>query len=214
MDTEPPDHASQQSEFERFIGGKWVKSDSGEAREAINPATGESLGRVPVGTRSDARRAIEAASDIQSELEAMSAFERAEIVREMGEAIDDSLDLLAEWLTMDQGKPLDEAETELELVVKMYAQAASEIELDETPSLNSTDPDKHMFSLRKPHGVYGVITPWNYPTTIPREYHAPGLGRQRACLGSCSDNICHLDETNGGARRDIAARWCTQSRRR
>lgn len=175
MGIELSNHASEPSEFGHFIGGEWVGSESGETREAVNPATGEAIGRVPVGTRGDARRAIDAACESQPELETMSAFERAEIVREMGEAIQDNLEHLAQWLTRDQGKPLAEATAELELVVQMYEQAASEIKLDETPSLNSGDPNKRMFSLRKPHGVYGVITPWNFPTTIPTEYHAPGL---------------------------------------
>lgn len=158
-----------------YIDGEWVRSVDGGCREAVDPATGEVIGHVPEGTREDARRAIAAAREAQPDLEFMSPFERADLVRELGDAIDDELDELAEWLTRDQGKPLAEARAELELVVEMYHNAAAEIEHDETPSLNSQDPDKRMFSLRKPHGVYGVITPWNFPTTIPTEYLAPGL---------------------------------------
>ena len=162
-------------ELQHFIDGEWVASESGETRAATNPATGEPIGRVPVGTRADARRAIDAANDAQPDLESMSAFERADLVAELGAAVAANLDELAEWLTRDQGKPLAEARGELELVVQMYEQAAAEIKHDETPSLNSADPDKRMFTLRQPHGVYGVITPWNFPGTIPTEYLAPGL---------------------------------------
>lgn len=170
-----PSTAESVPELRHFIDGEWVPSESGETREAVNPATGDSIGRVPAGTRADARRAIDAANDAQSELESMSSFERADLVSELGAAIDANLDELAEWLTRDQGKPLAEARAELELVVRMYEQAAAEIKHDETPSLNSADPDKRMFTLRQPHGVYGVITPWNFPGTIPTEYLAPGL---------------------------------------
>lgn len=162
-------------ELRHFIDGEWVASEGGETRAASNPATGEAIARVPVGTRADARRAIDAANDAQPELESMSAFERGDLVAELGAAVEANLDELAEWLTRDQGKPLAEARGELELVVQMYEQAAAEIKHDETPSLNSADPDKRMFTLRQPHGVYGVITPWNFPGTIPTEYLAPGL---------------------------------------
>lgn len=158
-----------------FIDGKWVRSRDEDTRKAVNPATGEPIGHVPVGRRADARRAVKAARDAQHELESISTFERADIIHELGDAIKENLDYLAEWLTRDQGKPLAEARSELELVVDMYHNAAAEIKHDETPSLNSKDPDKRMFSIRKPHGVYGVITPWNFPTTIPSEYIAPGL---------------------------------------
>lgn len=161
--------------FGMYIGGEWVASESDEWRPARNPATGEDIGLVPEGTRADAQRAIEAAREGQPDLEFRSAFERAELVESMGDAIAAHRDHLAEWLTRDQGKPLAEARAELGLVVDMYHNAAAEIEHDETPSLQSEQAGNHMFTLRKPHGVLGVITPWNFPGTIPTEYHAPGL---------------------------------------
>lgn len=162
-------------EFGMYIAGEWVESRAGETRTATNPATGELIGHVPVGTRYDARRAIEAAQAVQPSLERLSAFERADLLLEMGDAIEAGLEPLAEWLTLDQGKPIGEARSELTLVVDMYRNAAAEIKHDETPSLPSEEAGNYMFTLRKPHGVLGVITPWNFPGTIPTEYHAPGL---------------------------------------
>lgn len=162
--------------FEMYIGGEWVTSESGTTREAINPATGDVIGAVPAGTRADARSAIEAARGAQPGLERLSAFERAAILDEIAGAIESELEHLTEWLTRDQGKPLEEARAELSLVVEMYRNAAAEVKHDETPSLESEEATNYMFTLRKPHGVLGVISPWNFPGTIPTEYHAPGLG--------------------------------------
>jgi len=162
-------------EFGMFIDGEWIEGVEGELREATNPATGATIGRLPEGTSVEARRAIDAARGAQGELELMSAFELADLVRELGDAVSAELDHLAEWLTRDQGKPLAEARAELELVAEMYHNAAAEVKHDETPALQSEEAGNYMFSLRKPHGVLGVITPWNFPTTIPSEYIAPGL---------------------------------------
>lgn len=162
-------------EFGMYIGGDWVASDSGDRRAATNPATGEVIGYVPEGVRSDAQAAIDAARAAQPSLERLSAFERADILLDVAAAIERELDHLSQWLTRDQGKPISEARAELSLVIEMYRNAAGEIKHDETPSLESEDAANYMFTLRKPHGVLGVITPWNFPGTIPTEYHAPGL---------------------------------------
>lgn len=133
----------------------------------------------------------------------MSAFDRAAIVDELGDAVTDNLDHLAAWLTRDQGKPLASAQAELELVAEMFHNAAAEIKHDETPSFNSEDPNKRMFSIRQPHGVYGVITPWNFPGTIPTEYIAPWSGsRERNRLGARAHHVRVLRQADGGLRRD------------
>ena len=158
-----------------FVGGDPTKGVEGETFIATNPATGESLGEVPKGTREDARRAIDAARKVQPELESMTAFERAELCHELADAIEANHDTLTEWLTADQGKPLPEAHTEIELCAKEFRNAAEDVKRAETAVIPSEDPNKRIYTIRKPHGVLGVITPWNYPLNIPAEYLAPGL---------------------------------------
>ncbi|UPV75893.1 aldehyde dehydrogenase family protein [Halorussus limi] len=161
--------------FSMFVGGEPTNSVGGETFDATNPATGESLGEVPKGTRENAQRAIDAAREVQPELEAMTDFERAELCHEMADAIEANHDHLAEWLTADQGKPLQEARTEVELCAKEFRNAAEDVKRAETEVIPSEDPNKRIYTIRKPHGVLGVITPWNYPLNIPAEYLAPGL---------------------------------------
>jgi succinate-semialdehyde dehydrogenase/glutarate-semialdehyde dehydrogenase len=161
--------------FQMYVGGEWCASESGETRTPTNPATGEDLGTVPSGTRADVQRAIDAAHEVQSDLEFRGPFERAELVHELGEAIEEHLDYLAEWLVRDQGKPLAEAVGELESCREQFHNAAEDVKRDETPTIPSADKDKRIFTIRKPHGVLGVITPWNFPLNIPAEYLAPGL---------------------------------------
>lgn len=158
-----------------FIDGEWrVDPDRGEP--ATSPATGEELGTVTKGTETDVADAVAAAADGQTVLAAMTAFERAELVHELADAIEGESDDLATWLSADQGKPLAEARIEVDLAVEMYRDAAENVKRAGGETIPAADPDNRVFTIREPHGVYGVITPWNYPLTIPSEYLAPGLG--------------------------------------
>lgn len=165
-----------------YINGTWQQSESGDRREATAPSTGQTIATVPDGTRADVKRAIAAAADVASDLEFMTAFERAELCRELGETIEDNAEWLAEWLTVDQGKPLHEAKTEVEFCADEFFDAAGNIERLGTEVIPSKDPNKRIFTIRKPRGVYGVITPWNYPLNIPAEYLAPGLASGNAII--------------------------------
>lgn len=162
-------------EYGLFIGGKW-RDGAGETEPATSPATGEQIGTITKGTPADIDAAVAAATQAQVELESMTAFERAEIVHELADAIETDLDSLAVWLSADQGKPIDEARIELGLAVEMYRDAAENVKRAEGSTIPAENPDKRIFTIREPHGVYGVITPWNYPVTIPSEYLGPGLG--------------------------------------
>lgn len=168
--------------IEMYIDGEWQQSERGGTREAHTPATGQAIATVPVATRKDAQRAIDAANRVSTELEFLTPFERAELCRELGRTIQENVEWLAEWLTVDQGKPIHEARDEVEFCADEFFDAAGNVERLGTEVIPSRDPDKRIFTIRKPHGVYGVITPWNYPLNIPAEYLAPGLAAGNAIV--------------------------------
>jgi len=163
------------TEFQMYIGGEWQDSVSGDVREATSPGSGAPIATYPDGTREDAQRAIEAAQEIQKEFERMTAFERADLCRELADAVENHHDELTEWLSKDQGKPLHEAEGEIDLVVQTLRQAGENVKRAETDVIPSRHPDKQIQTIRKPHGVYGIITPWNYPLGTSIEFLAHGL---------------------------------------
>lgn len=162
-------------EFQMYIDGEWVESTSGDTRDVKSPGTGERIATYPDGTREDARRAIDAARAIQDELEQMTAFERADLCDELADAVEKHHEELTEWVTKDQGKPLPEAEGEVDLVIETFREAGEHAKRAETDVIPSRHPDKRIQTIRKPHGVYGVITPWNYPLGTAIEYLAHGL---------------------------------------
>src|SRR5579885_1316153 len=158
-----------------FVAGAWTGALSGETASAESPATGEAIGDVPQGSREDARRAIGAANEAADAWARLTAFERAALMHRVGDEIEKRRDALAHTLTLDQGKPLHESRDEVEELVAYWRNAAEDGKRLEGRLANSFTPGKRVLLVRRPRGVIGVITPWNWPYTMPAELIAPAL---------------------------------------
>ncbi|WP_254534005.1 aldehyde dehydrogenase family protein [Natrinema gelatinilyticum] len=173
---------SRDRELQLYIGGKWRESESGAVRTATDPATDEPIATYPDGTREDTHAAVDAARSAQPVLERMSAFKRAELCHEIADAIDDQFETLVEWLIADQGKPIASAEYEVNGTSQLFRIAAEDVKRDEPPTIQSSNRNKRVYTMRKPHGVVGIVTPWNFPLSIPAEYIGPGLAAGNALV--------------------------------
>ncbi len=159
-----------------FVDGAWIPARSQATTEATSPATGETLGRVPEGDRDDARAAIAAARSAAGAWARLTAFERAALLHRVGDVIEARRDELARTLTLDQGKPLRaEAYDEVDELVAYWRMAAEDGKRLGGLLPNSSSPGKRALLIRRPRGVVGVITPWNWPYTMPAELIAPAL---------------------------------------
>ena len=159
-----------------FIAGEWVGSASGATFEATSPSTGEVIGTLPEGTRDDVRRAVAAAADAFGTWSRLTAFDRAPALRRVAEAIDRRRDELAHTLALDQGKPLrTEAVDEVEELIAYFEMAAADAVRVEGLIPPSVTEGNRVFVYRVPRGVAGVISPWNWPYTMPAEIVAPAL---------------------------------------
>jgi len=166
-----------------YIGGAWVESDSGATMTATSPATGETIGSVPEGTREDARRTIAAANAAARDWAARSAFERAEAMERVAAIVGERRDELARTLSLDQGKPLRaEAYDEVDELGEYWRMAAADGRRLEGLMPPSVDAAKRVLAYRVPRGVVGVITPWNWPYTMPAEVIAPALASGNAVV--------------------------------
>jgi succinate-semialdehyde dehydrogenase/glutarate-semialdehyde dehydrogenase len=177
------------------IGGAWTESESGARFEATSPATGESLGTVPEGTREDAQRAIAAANAARRDWASRSAFERAAAMERVADLIEERRDDLARTLTLDQGKPLHaESYGEVEELVAYWRMAAADATRIAGSMPPSVDAAKRVLAYRVPRGVVGVITPWNWPYTMPAEIIAPALaaGNSVVWTPASSTAICSV----------------------
>jgi acyl-CoA reductase-like NAD-dependent aldehyde dehydrogenase len=193
---------------EMFVDGSWGPSRSGETYEATSPATGEVIGAVAQGDRDDARRAIEAAGRAAEAWAGLTAFDRAARMHAVGDAIEAHRDELARTLTLDQGKPLAaEAYGEVEELVDYWRMAAEDAKRLGGELPNSFSPGKRVMLVRRPVGVVGVISPWNWPYTMPAELIAPALacGNTVVWTPAPSTAVCAVALARCIAEADIPA---------
>jgi len=159
-----------------FIAGAWEEASSGAALPALSPATGEVIGEVVQGSREDARRAVAAARAAFGGWAGRTAFDRAAALHRVADACARRRDELALALTLDQGKPLHaEAYDEVDELVAMWHGAAEDGVRLEGAIPPSATPGTRVLLLRRPKGPVAVVTPWNWPYTMPAELVGPAL---------------------------------------
>jgi acyl-CoA reductase-like NAD-dependent aldehyde dehydrogenase len=181
------------ADLRMFINGEWTESESGKSFEAYNPATLDVIARLPEGTRKDAERAVLAARDAGEHLARLPIWERAGILHRIADAMEERKEDLARSLSLDQGKPYhSEALPEVETAIGGFRETAEHAKALETSVISVRDPNKRVWSIRQPRGVYAVITPWNFPINIPVEYLAPGLamGNTMVWVPAPSTSVC------------------------
>jgi acyl-CoA reductase-like NAD-dependent aldehyde dehydrogenase len=168
--------ATEQWRCELFIGGEWGPSASGETTPASSPGSGATIGEVAWGERVDAQRAIDAARAGADAWARLTAFERAAKMHAVGDLIEARREELAQTLALDQGKPLHaEARDEVAELVEYWRMAAEDCKRLGGELPNSFSPGKRVMLVRRPRGAVGVISPWNWPYTMPAELIAPAL---------------------------------------
>jgi acyl-CoA reductase-like NAD-dependent aldehyde dehydrogenase len=166
-----------------WIGGSWTDAADGATFDATSPSTGEVIATVPEGAREDARRAIDAARAAWPAWAARSAFDRASAMERVASAIDARRDDLAHTLALDQGKPKKaEAYEEVDELVVYFEMAAADARRMDGVLPPSIDPNKRVLLQRVPRGVVSLISPWNWPYTMPGEILAPAIAYGNAVV--------------------------------
>jgi acyl-CoA reductase-like NAD-dependent aldehyde dehydrogenase len=167
------DNRSQdQRQVRNFIGGEWVAAR--ETMKAINPATGEAIASLPKSSAEEVNQAVAAAKAARSWAQ-VPVFQRAALCVAIASAIDANRDRLARTLSLEQGKILKEATGEVTKAADGFRLASELVKQMGGATLPTEDPTKLAMTIRQARGVYGVITPWNFPVNIPVEYLAPGI---------------------------------------
>src|ERR687886_850463 len=158
-----------------LIGGERVSSVSGRTYEVRNPATGEVVQSVPLGTAQDVEQAVQAAEQAFGAWAETSAEDRGVALANACELIKEHAAEIAQLLTAEQGKTLFEANLEIHHLVhglEFYAGLASKVRGSYVPL-----PQKGAQGLvvRQPMGVCGAIVPWNFPLTLMGTKVGPAL---------------------------------------
>ncbi|RLL48512.1 aldehyde dehydrogenase family protein [Oceanobacillus piezotolerans] len=147
-----------------YIGGDWMEGN--EYAPVINPATGEVIVHVPLSPASAVDEAVVAARAAQKEWSLVPAPQRAEVLYRIGYLLKERKEKLAQLLTMENGKVLEEARGEVQEGIDMAFYMAGEGRRLFGQTTPAELKDKFAMSQRVPVGVVGMITPWNFPIAI------------------------------------------------
>ena len=166
---------SFRSRYGNYIGGKWVEPASGQYFENVTPITGKTFCEIPRSNAQDIDRALDAAHAARESWGRTSPTQRAIILNQIAQRMEDNLDLLALAETWDNGKPIRETTAaDLPLAIDHWRYFAGCIRAQEG-TLSQIDDDTVAYHFKEPLGVVGQIIPWNFPILMATWKLAPAL---------------------------------------
>jgi acyl-CoA reductase-like NAD-dependent aldehyde dehydrogenase len=174
--------------FKNLIGGEWVAARGGATFETRNPAdTSETVATFQKSDADDTREAIAAAKAAQPAWAAMPAPKRGEVLYRAANILESRADQVAREMTREEGKTLPEARGEVGRAINILRYIGGEgarLTGENVPS----ERDRVLIQTRRrPLGVVGLITPWNFPIAIPTWKTAPALIAGNAVVLKPSD---------------------------
>ena len=162
--------------YHNYVAGQWGESASGRTYTITNPASCDTvLGYVQASVVDDAVRAIDAAHAALPGWSSTPAPQRAAILYRAFEIMRERQDDIARIITLEEGKPLADALGEVKRAMNATEYTAGEGRRLFGYTTPSEIPDTLAYTTRKPLGVVGIITPWNFPIAIPAWKLAPAL---------------------------------------
>lgn len=158
-----------------YIGGAEVEGRSGRAGKVFNPATGEQTGAVDFADAGEVDRAVAAARDAFQEWRAMSLSRRTELLFEIRAAVRHHKDSIAQIVTSEHGKVLDDALGEISRGLEVIDTSCTIPELIKGGFSEQASTGVDVYSVRQPLGVVAGVTPFNFPVMVPMWMWAPAL---------------------------------------
>ncbi|MDO5641509.1 MAG: aldehyde dehydrogenase family protein [Paracoccus sp. (in: a-proteobacteria)] len=151
-----------------LIGGRWMDSADGAGFERISPSHGVVVSRSAKGGAAEAGAAIAAARAAFDEgtWRDMPGKDRAALLNRVADLIDENRARIALLEVLESGKPIAQAEGEIEGAADLWRYAASLARMVHGDSHNNLGPDMLGVVVKEPIGVVGIITPWNFPFLI------------------------------------------------
>ena len=178
--------------FKNFIGGAWVAPIAGEYYENRNPADWTDLvGRFPSSGPKDVDRAVRSALHGFARWRKTPAPARGDVLRHVGDVLTRRKEEIARAMTREMGKVLAETRGDVQEGIDTAYYAASEGRRLFGHTVPSELRDKFAMSVRRPIGVAGIITPFNFPMAIPTWKIFPALLCGNAVIFKPSADVPH-----------------------
>lgn len=167
---DPTLHLSQS-----FVDGEWIDADSGQTFDVVNPADGSVVGKVADVGVPETRRAIEAANRALGPWRALTAKERAAILKRWHALLIENAEDLAILMSIEMGKPIRESKGEAVFGAGFVEWFAEEGKRAYGEIIPTHDSSKRLLVLQQPIGVVAAITPWNFPLAMITRKVSPAL---------------------------------------
>ncbi len=170
-----------------FIDGTWRPAASGVTYVSINPADEEPLGAVPSAGEADVLAAVEAAERGMAAWGQVGSWDRARIIRRIGELLVERSEDLARRMTLEVGKPLAQSRREIQLSADQFEWYAEETKRLYGRTVESQLPGGRIEVTSRPVGVVAAFTAWNFPAVLLARKIAPALAA--GCSIICRPSI-------------------------
>ena len=163
------------SQYENFIGGKWVAPTKGQYFENISPVDGQSFTKIARSTAEDIELALDAAWAAAPAWNSSAAAYRSNLLLKIADVMEENLEALARAETWDNGKALRETRAaDLPLAIDHFRYFAGVIRAEEG-TVSELDGNTVSMNVLEPLGVVGQIIPWNFPLLMAAWKIAPAL---------------------------------------
>ena len=162
--------------FANFVGGEWVPSRSGRTYEKRSPwRPSEPIGDFPASGAEDVDAAVAAAAAAFPEWSGRPASQRGAVLLAAADALERRVEPMAQDMTLEMGKPLREARMEAARGAAVLRFFAGEAWRPKGELFEQSATGSSVYTVHRPLGVVGLITPWNFPAAIPLWKSAPAL---------------------------------------
>ena len=178
--------------FKNFIGGQWADPSNGEYFENTNPAdTRDVIGKFPRSDKSEVERAVASAKKGFAMWKRTPAPARGDVLRRVGDLLVKRKEEIASLMTREMGKPLAETRGDVQEGIDTAYYAATEGRRLFGHTVPSELRDKWAMSFRRPIGIAGIITPFNFPLAIPTWKTFPALVCGNAVIFKPAEDVPH-----------------------
>jgi aldehyde dehydrogenase (NAD+) len=162
--------------YRNYVAGQWVECKMRKTFPNVNPAnTNETVGLFQASGPDDIEEACDAAAKAQPSWAALAAPLRGEFLYKAAGIMESRLQKLGEEMTREEGKTITEAKAEVKRTINILRYFGGEGPRQFNYQIPSERENVFCYTLRKPLGVVGLITPWNFPSAIPAWKLAPAL---------------------------------------
>jgi malonate-semialdehyde dehydrogenase (acetylating)/methylmalonate-semialdehyde dehydrogenase len=149
-----------------YIDGQWVESNAREWSEILNPATGESLGKVPVSDAAEVTKAIDAAAAAYPAWRRTPPEDRIQPLFKLKVLLEDHVDDISRLITQENGKTFTEAKAEMRRAIENVEVACGIPMMMQGYNLEDVARGIDEMMIRQPLGVTAAIVPFNFPGMI------------------------------------------------